>query len=538
MPEATSGGGLQDRVRELERVGRFEADLRALVLSVTASLSSTLNLPASLARLCHTAAPLFGSRRAAAWMHDRRARELVLEASSDTTLPETTRIPLDVPDSPYVIALRHDQPQFVTIDAVRALTIPLRGRRRALGLLVLERLSDTGVSTPRILEGAAELGRQVSSAVENTLLFEDILRSRRELENTFNSLTDLVIVCDRRLRVTSANRAFRERFPATAGQLLDRPVAELVGPALAEWLAALKPTGHEEAREFDDPVLGGRFVVRVTPLTGADHAVHGLVVVAHDRTVQVQLESEGAVLRERLAQSEKLAALGQFVAGVAHELNNPLQGVLGHLELLRKTERVPPQLQRELRMVYREADRAARIINNLLVFAGKRRGARRRLNLNAVVTRTAALRSRIAKRGGIKIVRDLDPALPGIRGDATLLQQALLNIIINAEHAIAATGTERGTISLVTRGERDRTFVSLEIRDTGPGLVPDVLSRIFEPFFTTKDVGEGTGLGLALTYGIVQEHEGEITARNARGGGAVFRIVLPADTIKARRRRS
>ena len=523
-------------MRELERISRFEADLRALILSVTGSLSSTLNLPASLARLCHTAGPLFGARRAAAWMHDRRARELVLEASSDAYLPETTRVPLSTPDSPYVRALRQDAPQFITLEGVRALAVPLRGRRRALGLLVFERLSDSGISTARLLEGAAELGRQISSAIENTLLFEDILRSRRELENTFNSLSDLVIVCDRRLRVTSANRAFRERVAASVGQPVDRSVAELVGPELADWLRHLRLTGPEEARDFDDPVLGGRFSVRVTALCGADQAVHGLVVVAHDRTVQVRLAAEGAALRDRLAQSEKLAALGQFVAGVAHELNNPLQGVLGHLELLRTTRRLPAHLQPALRMVYREADRAARIVNNLLVFAGSRRGARRRINLNTVVSRTAALRSRIARRAGIRITRDLDRDLPHVRGDALLLQQALLNIIVNAEHAIASAGTRRGEVRLTTRGARRGTVAVVEVHDSGPGMTNDVMSRLFEPFFTTKDVGKGTGLGLALTYGIVQEHGGEISARNARDGGAVFRITLPADTMEARQR--
>lgn len=536
MAQATSGGDLQGRVRELEAIGRFEADLRALIVSVTGSLSSTLNLPASLARLCHTAGPLFGARRAAVWMHDRRARELVLEASSDATVPETTCVPLNNPESPYIRALRHDQPQFVTLEGVRALGIPLRGRRRALGLLVLERLSETGVSTPRLLEGAAELGRQVSGAIENTLLFEEILRSRRELENTFNSLSDLVIVCDRRLRVTSANRAFRERVVASAGAPVDRPIGELVGPELSGWLASLKLAGHEETRDFQDPVLGGQFSVRVTPLCGADHAVHGIVIVAHDRTVQLQLEAEGAVLRDRLAQSQKLAALGQFVAGVAHELNNPLQGVLGHLELLRATRTVPADLKPALRRVYRDAERAARIINNLLVFAGRRRGARRPLNVNTVVTRTAALRSHIAKREGVTITRDLDRGLPRVRGDALLLQQALLNIIVNAEHAIATGGSERGEIHLATRAEQNGTRAVVEIRDSGPGMGPDVLPRVFEPFFTTKDVGKGTGLGLALTYGIVQEHGGEITACNARGGGAVFRITLPADTMETRRR--
>jgi signal transduction histidine kinase len=441
--------------------------------------------------------------------------------------------------APYAKVLRQAAPEIVIVDGGRALAIPLRGRRRALGVLLLERLAaEAPVPIAHMLDAAGVLGRQVSAAIENTILFEDTLQSRRELENTFNSLGDLVVVCDQHGRVTNVNRAFRERVATRVAQPVDRPIAELVGEELTRWLSTalargLSPEG--EARECEDPILSGHFSVRVTPLFGKDRVAQGIVVVARDQTEQHLLQAERAALGERLAQSEKLAALGQFVAGVAHELNNPLQGVLGHLELLRTTKRVPRSLQADLRVVYREADRAARIVNNLLVFAGSRRGAKRIVNVNAVVSRSASARSRIARQRGIGIARDLDPALPGVRGDSMLLQQALLNIIINAEHAIASGDPGRGEISITTRSEARRTRVVIEVRDTGPGVPADALPRIFEPFFTTKGVGEGTGLGLALAYGIVQDHAGEISARNDRRGGAVFRIVLPAAAMEARR---
>lgn len=530
---------LLHRIAELERVSRFEADLRELTLAVTQSLSSTLNLQASFARLCCGGAPLFGARHSTAWMLDRRARELVLEASSDASTPKAPRLPMASAPPHYMNALRRSAPELVTWDGRKTLAVPLRGRRRALGLLLLEDLGETPVPASRLLEGAAVLGRQISTAIENTILFEDILQSRRELENTFNSLADLVVVCDRHGRVRSANRAFRDRVASHVAHPLDRQVSELVGPALAEWLSGAGQPGslpvNGEVREFEDPLLDGRFSVRVTPLFGADRVAQGIVVVAQDQTEQLRLQAERAALSKRLAQSEKLAALGQFVAGVAHELNNPLQGVLGHLELLRATGRVPRALQPDLRVVYREADRAARIVNNLLVFAGSRRGAHRRVNLNAVVSRTAAVRARIAKRSGITISRDLDLALPNVRGDSMLLQQALLNILINAEHAIASVEPGTGDVRITTRAESRRTRVIVEVKDTGPGIPPDVLSRMFEPFFTTKEVGQGTGLGLAIAYGIVKDHKGEISAKNDRRGGAVFRIVLPADKMGASR---
>jgi signal transduction histidine kinase len=517
-------------------MARFQTDLRNTVVSVARSLSSTLNLPASLAQLCHDAAPLFGARRASAWVHDRRARELVLEASSEPVLPEPDRIQLTGSGSPLIAALRHDRPETITLDGARALTIPLRGRRRALGLLVLEGLGDAKLPADVALDGASELGRQVSSAIENTILFEDILQSRRELENIFNSIADLVVVCDRGMRVASVNRAFRERTAGTP-QPVDRHVGELVGPDIAAWLETLDHasanSGHSWTRDFHDARLGGHFSVRVTPLQGPDRRPIGSVIVARDLTETVKLQAERAALGERLAQSEKLAALGQFVAGVAHELNNPLQGVLGHLELLKTSGEAPRTVQTGLRTAYREADRAARIVNDLLVFAGSRRGARRKVNLNSVANRSLSLRSAICRRAGITIEREYDRDLPHVIGDATLLQQTLLNIIVNAEHAIAASGHPRGRITVRTQYDRRSGRAILEVQDSGTGIPADVLPRVFEPFYTTKDVGKGTGLGLALAYGIVQDHGGEISARNARGGGAIFRIEIPAEEAAA-----
>lgn len=253
----------------------------------------------------------------------------------------------------------------------------------------------------------------------------------------------------------------------------------------------------------------------------------GSVVVARDITRQARLEAEQAELRHRLSQSEKLAALGQFVAGIAHELNNPLQGVLGHLELLRATGAFPKRLRRDVQLIFREADRAAKIVRNLLVFAGSRKLARRRFSVNAVLSRVIALRAGACKAAGIEVVRRYDEALPRLHGDPLLLQQAFLNIVMNAEQAVAAAGG--GCIEVSTSRVPARHAAVVQVRDTGPGIPPDVLPRIFEPFYTTKDVGKGTGLGLAITYGIVQEHGGQIVAANHPDGGALFTVELPLD---------
>jgi two-component system NtrC family sensor kinase len=235
---------------------------------------------------------------------------------------------------------------------------------------------------------------------------------------------------------------------------------------------------------------------------------------------------ERAALGERLAQSEKLASLGQFVAGIAHEMNNPLQGVLGHLELLIEITDAARPVRRELKRIYQEADRAAKIVQNLLIFAGSRRTARKRVQVDLVLTRALASRRAHLRRADIKVVRKQGEKLPSVLGDPLHLQQAFLNILINAEHA--TTGRPTRVIEIATSSRRSEKRVAITIRDTGAGISPEILPRIFDPFFTTKGVGQGTGLGLAITYGIVQDHGGTITADNRREGGAVFHIELPS----------
>jgi two-component system, NtrC family, sensor kinase len=215
------------------------------------------------------------------------------------------------------------------------------------------------------------------------------------------------------------------------------------------------------------------------------------------------------------------------VAGIAHELNNPLQGVLGHLELMRATGAFPKAVRRDVQTIYREADRAAKIVRNLLVFAGSRRLVRKRVSVNAALARVFALRASALRAENIELVHDKTDNLPRVKADPLMLQQALLNIVLNAEQAIGMNGRIETRKALLENPPR----ILVEIRDTGPGLRPDVLPRIFEPFYTTKEVGKGTGLGLAIAYGIIQEHGGQISAANHPDGGAVFSVHLPVEPV-------
>ena len=254
------------------------------------------------------------------------------------------------------------------------------------------------------------------------------------------------------------------------------------------------------------------------------------MLVARDITAQTRLETERAALRGRLAQSEKLASLGQFVAGIAHEMNNPLQGVLGHLELLIDDDRGraagPP---RTLKPIYQEGDRAAKIVRNLLVFTGSHRMARQRVPIERVLSRALASRAPPRRRGASRC--------RGKRGHVPRYRRRPAAAAAGApQHPDQRRARDRGDVR--DRADRDVTsrrppterWSGLTIHDTGPGIPAEVLPRIFDPFFTTKEVGQGTGLGLAITYGIIQEHGGTIHGRQSAGRrGRVRHRVPPAD---------
>jgi PAS domain S-box-containing protein len=524
-----------DRARTADELA-LHREVRDLIETSARGGTSPLALTPALEAMCRGVARLTAADVAEVWLHDRRARELVLTATSEARR-ETVRpsIPTADLNAQLAAALRRDRPELVTSAGNAALgtnvglLVPLRGRRRALAVLAVYGVRLEPGSEIALLDRAAEIGRQLSAILENVQLLDDVLRSRAELENVFNSLTDLVAVTDSAGRIVEANRAFAARVGQTRDALVDRRLNDLLSSGLAEWIEGERHAATPAVsarRELVDQRLGGTFNLTLTPLTGLDPAPGGLVLVARDVTVESRLEAERASLERRLRQSEKLLALGQFVAGVAHELNNPLQGVLGHLELLRASKSLPASLRRDLTLVYREADRAARIVHNLLVFAGSGRLRRRPVAINAVVARVLRLRSRAHEAAHIEVRRALADALPKVKGDGLLLQQAVLNLLLNAEHAMAGPGLLVVRTSVTESGQ-----VAITLDDSGPGLAAEVKARLFEPFFTTREVGEGTGLGLAIAYGIVKAHGGTIEASNRDEGGARFVVTLTCEPV-------
>jgi len=248
--------------------------------------------------------------------------------------------------------------------------------------------------------------------------------------------------------------------------------------------------------------------------------------LVRDVSERKKLDDETRDIYHQLLQAEKMAALGQTISGVAHELNNPLATIHSWAERLTERETLDPAVRRGLDTILSESQRAARIVRNLLTFARKRQTTRAMVDVNQVVRETLALRAYEQHVSNVTIIDALAAGLPQVFADGHQVQQVLLNLIINAEQAMLSTNG-RGILVVRTWHDPAQEAVVLEINDDGPGIPDDLQPKIFDPFFTTKEVGQGTGLGLTVAYAIIQEHAGRIRLESRLGRGASFFVELP-----------
>ncbi len=355
------------------------------------------------------------------------------------------------------------------------------------------------------------------------------LQKERDFSNrVLNHTQSLILVTDTEGIISYANRRW-SGLGFQQSHLLGRPLTELCVPARRDALRlAIASVGRgHQVDNFDLPLVRGdgasaQFTINMSPISGEDGKVSNIVVVMTDVT-------DSAVLRAKLVHAEKMAAVGQLVSGVAHEVNNPLTAILGFTDLLMENPELPESARRDLRVILQEAQRTKQIVQNLLSFARQMPPRRQALQLNPILERTVQLRSYDFISHGIQVVERLDQSLPEIVGDSHQLQQVFLNILNNAYDAVRECGRPP---RIEITSERADLGVEVSFRDNGIGIAdPD---RIFDPFFTTKDVGKGTGLGLSICYGIVREHGGDIVCHNNLDSeGATFIVRLPVAADEA-----
>jgi two-component system NtrC family sensor kinase len=250
--------------------------------------------------------------------------------------------------------------------------------------------------------------------------------------------------------------------------------------------------------------------------------------------LEAMVEERTAQLKEahqKLLQTDRLASLGQLAASVAHEINNPISGVLNLSMLLQRivdrSEQVPPErlpeFRRYLGQVVAETSRVGRIVADLLAFSRRSRRPDTLASINEIVENTVTLVSHKLELGGVRLTLDLGQGIPALRCDPSQMQQVVMNLLLNAAEATPSGGT----VTVATSLEAATGRLVLEVSDTGAGMPPAIIDKIFDPFFTTKEEGKGVGLGLAVVYGIVQSHGGEIEVRSTVGSGTTFRVLLP-----------
>ncbi len=364
----------------------------------------------------------------------------------------------------------------------------------------------------------------------------DLQRERDFNSMILNNTQSMILVADTAGYISYANRRCYEAGGYRDGELLGQPLDRFVAAERRSDLAtALSSTLRAQpVQNLELPFLRGdgktsQFSVSLSLMRDEERKSNSIVAVMTDVT-------DAALLQAKLMHTEKMAAVGQLVSGVAHEVNNPLTAILGFADLLVDQPDIPEYARQDLRLVVQEAQRTKMIVQNLLSFARQMPPHRKPVQVNSVLRRTLQLRSYDFASHGVDVVEELGESLPDIVGDSHQLQQVFLNILNNAYDAVRETG-RRGRIEI--QSGRENGAVLVTFRDNGNGITaPD---RIFDPFFTTKEVGKGTGLGLSICYGIVREHGGEITCENRRdASGAVFRVKLPlalepalAETAKA-----
>jgi signal transduction histidine kinase/CheY-like chemotaxis protein len=359
---------------------------------------------------------------------------------------------------------------------------------------------------------------QAGIALENARLVELLSSGKREWEQTVDAFNQAICYVDPHGQVRRANRVFADliKLPVTA--LPGRPWLTLLPPAWVESVARLlTPEGSTTPLE----VRAGDRILAVTAIrTGEPGAA---ILLFEDQT-------EKRRLQDQLLQSEKMSAIGQLIAGVAHDLNNPLASVVGFSDLLGEAADVPPRLAEPLAVIRQEAERASSIVRNLLSFARRQEGERQLQSIRPILESTHQLLKNQLLAARIELTLTFEPGLPEVEVHANQIKQVFVNIINNAAQAISASRLKLGggRIDILTKCEPDG--LSVNVSDNGPGIPEAVLQRVFEPFFSTKSEGEGTGLGLSISLGIVKEHGGNITVDPGGAGsgrGATFTVELP-----------
>jgi len=538
---------LQEQVDRLFYGERY--DLRNSLLDFGRTLSATTALEPLLDALVQRLQEVLNVERVAIFVESRHSNSGYVVARS-----EGLSMPLPVPpDFREMIRVRSAETGIVRADDLdlneesngsgpvrRSLHyyVPCVVRGRMVSVIGLGRSVDGGILSSEDVEILRTVSGYVAVAIENSLLYQDQQERAAELkllkefnESIIESINVGLLAVDLEGRVTRLNSALEHILDLRRDAAVGRRVEDLFSEDFADTLKQVLGKDGWRLKEIRNiyklhtATRGNRSLVlniALAPLQDVQGQT-GALVVLEDVTARITLE-------EQLQQREKLSSIGLLAAGVAHEVNTPLTGVSSYTQMLLGMLNENDPKHALLQKVRTQAERATNFVNNLLNFS--RTGSATEfveVDVARVLDDTLQLLEPQLRRSQIEIVRSYSKDAPEAYGNAGKLQQVFTNLILNARDAIP----DGGRIIVATETADDGSLVA-EISDTGIGIAPENVAKIYDPFYTTKGVGQGTGLGLAVSYGIVQEHAGRITVDSTPGQGTTFRITLPTARVRAR----
>ncbi len=514
------------RAREAARREHAAASVAGALLAVSEAVSRLTSLDDILNKVVDVAPRVLGVHYCGIFLWNeesgtyRGAAVSGVEAGLTQQLTSAQLVPAEVPDLEWVRRLGHCAviaPQGITRlsvpDAPALLTAPLLSGRQFFGVLQFGRHGGHNSFTQRDLTIADGIASQTAVALERARLVEASRRLVRAVESTDQA----VAITDRQHRVVFANQAFLHLFGYTLEEVVGRDAPALGSQAGNEWWQEVRRRALEKrwrgeavARRRD----GTSFPVALntSAIRGEDNSVQGAVVIIDDISAQKSMQ-------EQLHRADRLAAAGELGAGVAHEVNNALAGILGQAEAVRDSTDVDA-LRVAMARVETQGRRIADIVQGLLGFARPQPPEREAVNLSALVRETLTLMAHDLGRNGVRSEMRVAADLPPVLADGKQIQQVLVNLFTNAMQAMEPRGG-----ALVVTVHADAAAVYADIQDHGAGIPAEMLPRVFDPFFSTK--AKGTGLGLSVSYAIVQGHGGELTVRSSPGEGTTFTLKLP-----------
>jgi two-component system, NtrC family, sensor kinase len=404
--------------------------------------------------------------------------------------------------------------------------LPLRVKGTTLGYLALGKTEDDDFLSSEDVDLLQTVSGYIAMAIEGARLYESLERKALEYQALKDFSENMIESIDAGIAAWNPEQCI-ESWNSSMERLYGIPSAEAQGKRLVDVfppeLVAQLPRHSEPYRSLNlykfrlNNAAGRSLIVNLStvPLLGKDDQVIGRLLIMNDLTDRVELE-------DQLVQAEKLSSIGVLAAGVAHEVNTPLAVITSQLQMLMKQLPAGDPHSHVLERVVKQGFRASEIINNLLKFSRVSGSEHAELELNKIIQETLALVTPMLRSAKISVRTQLDSDLPGVHGNAGKLQQVFMNLIMNARDAMPYGGDLTVATSAID------SIVCVEISDNGVGIAPEHLRKIFDPFFTTKATNRGTGLGLAVSYGIIREHSGKIYVDSAAGSGASFRLEFPA----------